>query len=696
MAHTNVKNSKTAYAPLANQKGQMALFLVLVFQVLFVFFAMSINVGLVVYDKINLQNSTDIAAYYAAQKQSEMLNQIAHINYQLRQAYKLLSFRLRVLGSVSIGVGPFSTLQRHPLFINPAIAQESVPFFVPLGDRTPRRHSPAVCVGSTLWAEYARTEGNATTSMCANLNGFSSVPRVTGGGLDPLGLVGGLNNFLDAIASQQAERCRVVGVLNWQVAASFLTAYALESQRRMEMIRSLSTKMSSPATEMTDYLGQSVYTGTRKTLEKNLTEPQRATLQLRMLNSLSSDVEGPCSDPNFWLANIDVFPVATYVRMINRALDCSYTVTSNRDPQNPLPPQEYLASVGGRNNQLLSNVWRSNAPITYGVEKNPWCMPYMKLTAQTQPRKIFSPFGGEVVLRAEAYAKPFGGRIGPWYSNQWPSGSPTSQGINLIDPLLPARSLSGQVLSSPGALDVANYSKYPGDPLGLNSTYAIGAMSNFWVNNVIRGARFEQLPPVLALAHYNHVGNPDEFNALPDSLARTNNAEVNGDPIRRMEETAIAPDLFDITYYSIEGQYSANYFNVNNENFSSSDQFDRYFLDLGSDNRQPYSVFNQINTSNQVYAAQVPFYQVENPAHLLTGWTQNRAVNYEFPELFGQCLQRTDAQAMELPSPSGCPQGGRVGYSVKLVSRKYLQSVNAELGGAGISGAILNPPPTDP
>ncbi len=695
MAHTNEKNTNSSFAPLKNQKGQMALFLVLIFQILFVFFAMSINVGLVVYDKINLQNSTDIAAYYAAQKQSEMLNQIAHINYQMRQVYKLLSFRLRVLGSVSIGVGPFSTLQPHPLFRNPAMAQEAVPFFEPLGGRTPGRHSPAVCVGSTLWEEYARTEGNATTSLCQNLNGFSSVPRITGGG-DPLGLVGGLNNFLSAIANQQAERCRVVGVLNWQVAASFLTAYVIESQRRMEMIRSLSTKMSASANEMTDYMGESVYTGTKKTLEKNLTEPQRASLQLRMLNSLSQDVGGPCSDPNYWLPNIDIYPVATYVRMINRALDCSYTVTSNRDPQNSLPPQEYLASVGGRNNQLLSNVWRSNAPISYGVEKNPWCMPYIKLTAQTQPRKIFSPFGGEVVLKAEAYAKPFGGRIGPWYSNQWPSGSATSQGVNLIDPLLPARSLSGQVLSSPGANDVANFSKYPGDPLGLNSTYALGAMSNYWNTTVIRGAPFNRLPPVLALAHYNHVGSPDDFDSLPDSLARTNTAEFTGDPVRRMEETAIAPDLFDITYYSIEGQYSANYFNVNNPNFSSNDQFSRYFLDLGSDNRQPYSVVNQINVANQVYAAQVPFYQVENPAHLLTGWTQNRAVNYDFPDLFGQCLQRTDTQVMELPSPSGCPQGGRAGHSVKLVSRKYLQNVTAELGGVGISGAILNPPPSDP
>ena len=105
------------FRPLRNEKGQIAIFLVLVFQILFVFFAMSVNIGLVVYDKINLQNATDLAAYYAAEKQAEMLNQVGHINYQIRQAYKLLVFRLRVIGSVSIGVGPFATLPKHPIGI---------------------------------------------------------------------------------------------------------------------------------------------------------------------------------------------------------------------------------------------------------------------------------------------------------------------------------------------------------------------------------------------------------------------------------------------------------------------------------------------------------------------------------------------------------------------------------------------------
>ena len=51
---------------LSNEKGQMAIFVALSFQVLFVFFAMVVNIGLIVHDKINLQNSVDLAAYYGA------------------------------------------------------------------------------------------------------------------------------------------------------------------------------------------------------------------------------------------------------------------------------------------------------------------------------------------------------------------------------------------------------------------------------------------------------------------------------------------------------------------------------------------------------------------------------------------------------------------------------------------------------
>src|SRR5690606_11934254 len=93
-------------SPHKSERGQMAIFIALIFQVLFVFFAMIVNVGLIVHDKINLQNSVDIAAYYAAQRQAEILNAIAHHNYQIRQAWKLLSWRLRVLGDLGYSGHP--------------------------------------------------------------------------------------------------------------------------------------------------------------------------------------------------------------------------------------------------------------------------------------------------------------------------------------------------------------------------------------------------------------------------------------------------------------------------------------------------------------------------------------------------------------------------------------------------------------
>ena len=78
----------------------MSVFIALIFQVLFVFFAMVVNIGMVVHDKINLQNAVDLGAFYGAQRQAEILNEIAHVNYQIRQDYKLLAWRYRVIGTL--------------------------------------------------------------------------------------------------------------------------------------------------------------------------------------------------------------------------------------------------------------------------------------------------------------------------------------------------------------------------------------------------------------------------------------------------------------------------------------------------------------------------------------------------------------------------------------------------------------------
>ena len=94
-----MKLLKSNKSLITGNKGQVALFVALIFQVLFLFFAMIVNVGLVVHHKINLQSSADMAAYYGAMKQAELLNTIGHINYQMRQSWKLLAWRYRVLGA---------------------------------------------------------------------------------------------------------------------------------------------------------------------------------------------------------------------------------------------------------------------------------------------------------------------------------------------------------------------------------------------------------------------------------------------------------------------------------------------------------------------------------------------------------------------------------------------------------------------
>ena len=82
------------------KRGQIVVFMVLIFQMLFVFISMMVNIGLVVHDKINLQNAVDLSAIYGAQRQAEILNALAHINYQIRQSYKLMAWRYFILGNL--------------------------------------------------------------------------------------------------------------------------------------------------------------------------------------------------------------------------------------------------------------------------------------------------------------------------------------------------------------------------------------------------------------------------------------------------------------------------------------------------------------------------------------------------------------------------------------------------------------------
>jgi hypothetical protein len=178
--------------------------------------------------------------------------------------------------------------------------------------------------------------------------------------------------------------------------------------------------------------------------------------------------------------------------------------------------------------------------------------------------------------------------------------------------------------------------------------------------------------------------------------------------IRQAEITAVAPDLFDINYYSIDPQSYYNYYLVDTVNaFPQQAQINGQNIvrapDLGARNQDPniqgFNTAKQIGTAQAVTTASNSnnplFYIVQHWQHLLTGWVPADNDNFFFNTgRFGQCFL-PPTPGSETIIPGWCTVGGRVGYSVRIVSRDHLTGSWTDLGGSGISGPILNPPPTD-
>lgn len=662
-----------------NEKGQMAIFIALIFQVLFVFFAMAINVGMVVHDKINLQNAVDLAAYYGAQKQAEVLNQIAHINYQIRQSFKLFVWRYRVLGSIGLDV--------HPL--NPRGGFGG-------GGEAAANFPPSFCVSHDLWQEYFALDPNSSICRTPNIN-LPNIPRLEGGA----GIVPGFNaleNFVDATRTQFSRQCNEAGIVNWLFAARMLAHFRIDVLVRKRMINALSDAISAPAANMQDLRGESVQQGVLNTLRNNLTESNAEGFQDAQFQFFNSMSQTPCgdfvNDQYRWLPEIHINPIVRYTDLDGTNVDagCVGTGQPNSVGDQGLPAGQ--AQFPGRIDPVLAQHWAGepNGPLrsTLGFEKDPWCMTYTGVSATTVVSKPFSPMGQTLQLSATSFAKPFGGRIGPWYSNRWPSGTPFSNG-DRTDPLVPSRSAEqgGQVADLNA--DLINYSRFPGDTLGMNSLAALSAMTPRASGVLAPGT------PAFAWADYNHLGGLARMENSGDSLARP---VGSGAPQRELELAATAPDLFDATYFSVEPQSFELYFSdVATNGGALLDPNTRVFefgssKDGGAPNSpNNFNLIGQVQNANGVYAGGPGAgYTINDWHHLLTSWVQNEATDFGFPaqaDRFAGC--QVDGNP-NFPTTGNCIAGGRTGYSVKLISREYIQS-NHAIGGDGEgAGQILNPP----
>ncbi len=695
----STRKKKLTLRGLDNQDGQIAIFIALIFQIMFIFFAMLINVGLIVHDKINLQNSVDLAAYYGAERQAELLNKIAHINYQIRQEYKLLAWRQRILGTYAYNALTYNFPNPWP----PDILDTT---------------SPAICVDHAGWTEVLQKDPTAATDNCKKVDQFKpSVPQydvIT----TWLGIHAALVNYYETVAQTAISECNGMGPLNWQTASLWFLEYKQSVQMRADMIRAIARNLSLPANRFLDIHNLPISVGVQKTYLKNLTEANLVSVASKsadavnkasdftFINGLSiGECETEVNDNPRWLHENQISPQLLYLDgVVIPPSGCQTVVKFVASPPANIAASPLFLSNGPAEGLLLKivagepGVGIHNMPYSsLGFEKNPWCMAYVGVKAMTRPRKPFAPFGKPVTLVARAFASPFGGRIGPWNKSTWPSGNLESEG-QLIDPLAVARTEERPAIPNvnppmqPSDLiqtPIPNYSRYPGDQLGLASMLvkAFYGRQMLFSNLPVQGMQISGTYPLASYSHFMLETNTD---SLAQSFVTAPPSPANAVRLRAAEISAVAPDLFDLTYYSIDADFYGMYFDPKVDKES----------DVGSGPiSQGFNIHDQMKTANNsLIPSSVPVvnWLTPNLDYLLTGWIQGRVGDYgPYPAQFASCSVHPQYGQGWPPTPGFCVVGGRTGYSVRIMARKYLQKTSPplELGGPGIVGKILNPLP---
>ncbi len=670
-----------------NQRGQMAIFVALIFQVLFLFFAMAINIGLAVHDKINLQNATDLAAYYAAEKQAEMLNVIAHTNYQIRQAYKLLNFRYYYLGTMGY--------QDHPSGA-PTVYSEGSTY----GAITSNGPDPlSICIAySPTWVNV---QGD---NLCKGPH--TNVPNVPIPPVIAPFIPANLIFQQMAIKGQAhiAKTCNTFATFNWWYASSILMSYALDQENRKKVIRAiaanLSLKMDGNQGDMLDLDGYSIYQGAKKTFEKNLTD---SNLRSHPKFELKNPLEGKSQKD--WLPEIEVYFSVVYDDVVGTSNSCTAVARLVSDQ-----PQHYdVAFLQGVFPGSLPAEWdllhnyvvalRSFGVgdprrLSLGVEKNPWYWVYVAAKATSTPTQMFSPTSRSTPFVARAYAQPFGGRVGPWYGKLWPNGNSESSGPQLQERAPPRLGAGGAIRASQVRQILPGYSRYPGDIYGETASNYLQSLANLF-NPVSNQGGVASNFTDYASIFSTFYGGPH------DSLAYRNQVTA---PFRPFELAAVAPDLFDITYYSIQPNFGKKYlpaleFNADRLGIPKTS----IYGDLGQRTHDPslwdFSVKDQMKTTIDLLHKANEFWYVRKREHLLTSWVggPNYADYFSFPvDRFGHCNSTDDSFQPSTPAaPGGCVDGGgRTGYSVKIISPEMLTK-SLPLGGAGQNGTIANAIPAD-
>ena len=524
------------------------------------------------------------------QKQAEVLNAMAHINYQMRQNWKLLSWRYRILGTLTQKDGwPGGADNDRPPNPRDAWCPQNKKNGGEIGISPGSQQKPAcrgakdnpyyfVCVSNDAWKRGVEP---SDTSMCELVGQYVPPVEVEIYETGPMNLLATFaipaTNALRALEQKMQRSCPVEKALNYLTAQLFLTQARLDQKDRKVMMEELYKKT---LFDDKDLDGAPIYEGVKKVFYHNLSESNRESVGPNVddASRVLRDPHNSFSQQDFgqifhW---INTAPTLNYLHIGGGASDCSnYTIyphthyggsnsatnlasffrdlkSGNSNPwasfiQGQVQNQmEKLFLINNRS-QITEDSSNPLATMTLGFYKDPNKQLYYGLYADMEYQKAHQLFGlwGDVRFKASSFAKPFGGRFGPDPGR---------------DPLIPYRLEGGggaAVLSYGSWRQQPNYSRWPGDKLGLVDSKLHRSPINFL--NKQSASHWQNNPQVYTVDAFLHLAVHKTGN-MHDPLAHPippgNSAQINHIHFMRMMELmALWPDAYDIAHYSILGNY---------------------------------------------------------------------------------------------------------------------------------------------
>ena len=581
-----------------NKKGQAAIFIVLVFQVLFILFAMSLNVAMVVYDKINLQNSLDLAAYYGAKKQAEVLNAMAHINYQMRQNWKLLTWRYRILGTLAQYTGYHKSYPTN-LYWCPQNSIEEIDCrasFSPPCQQSQNLFSNVdiytgycdrsyfTCISHDSWARGINNTGGQNICQTSGVN----IERIT-----RLPLVASFlpeahiaRDQVSNLIGNVGKSCPLEGGLNWLTVQLFLTHFRLDQKDRKVMIKEIYNKT---LKEGKDLDNEDLFEGTKKVFFHNLTEANQNNVKNLPNYGLSEYHSFEGQDFDDFFGEMYVRPILNYLDVTGISGECKSLIiphilikpekeggsyeSSDSDKIEAFIEDRFRSDMNG----LASILQSEGAPLfKYNTgfieDTNPLSsltLSFYKKTDQTlyyglavdfeykPEHQIFSlNLSSGIKFKSSAFAKAFGGSFGPQPEQSDPFIPAQNRGNS---PETPLKFVTEGEVSLLSYIHQPNYSRWPGDRWGLVDKKLHDPKEFYSFLN--KHNNYENTQRVYSISNYFHN---ILFGNIMDPLARTN--ESGAFPtkyrnfVRMMEWMAIYPDLYDINHYSILANYHQTYF----------------------------------------------------------------------------------------------------------------------------------------